>query len=96
MYCSKDTVTGRFKAQKLKGEEIAYVDQVTLVGTKGSQRQCANIRMRYNRNPTIGDKFASRHGQKGVLSIQWPDVDMPFSAATGVELGRASSRAAWC
>ena len=70
------------------------MDQVTLVGTKdgrGNQRQCANIRMRYNRNPTIGDKFASRHGQTGVFSIQWPDVDMPFSAATGEDYmhGRA-------
>ena len=72
----------------MKGEEIAYVDQVTLIGTKDSKsntmRQCANIRRRYNRNPMIGDKFASRHGQKGVLSIQWPDVNMPYSAATGM------------
>jgi len=56
---------------------------VTLVGDKSGLRQHANIKMTYNRNPVIGDKFSSRHGQKGVLSILWPDVDMPYCASTG-------------
>jgi len=50
---------------------INYLDQV-------------NIRFRHPRNPVIGDKFSSRHGQKGVCSQLWPDVDMPFSGNTGM------------
>ncbi|KAL0379916.1 UNVERIFIED_CONTAM: DNA-directed RNA polymerase I subunit [Sesamum angustifolium] len=44
----------------------------------------ANIRLRHPRNPIIGDKFSSRHGQKGVCSQLWPDTDMPFSGVTGM------------
>ena len=28
IYCARDQTTGRYKAHKLKGEEVAYVDQV--------------------------------------------------------------------
>lgn len=31
------------------------------------------------RNPSVGDKFASRAGQKGILSQKWPAEDLPFS-----------------
>ncbi|GLI65505.1 hypothetical protein VaNZ11_009054, partial [Volvox africanus] len=94
-YSTKNELNGKYKCHKLKGEEVAVVDQVTLIGVgakgglertgdTGNRPQRANIRLRFNRNPLIGDKFASRHGQKGVLSILWPDVDMPFCASTGI------------
>ena len=41
--------------------------------------QKIHITIRIPRPPVIGDKFSSRHGQKGVCSQKWPAVDMPFS-----------------
>ena len=65
---SRDTASGRTRTWKLKGEEIAVVDSVAVVGpasgSGGQGVQQANITLRYNRNPVIGDKFASRAGQK--------------------------------
>lgn len=62
--------------------------QVTVVGAGKSRKreapQQANVTLRFNRNPCTGDKFASRAGQKGVLGAQWPDVDMPYCARTGM------------
>ncbi|CCM03352.1 uncharacterized protein FIBRA_05481 [Fibroporia radiculosa] len=76
-----DDTTGRTKFVKYKGDEVAYVDTVRLLGSDAgdSELQKVHISLRITRSPVIGDKFSSRHGQKGVCSQKWPAIDMPFS-----------------
>ena len=47
--------------------------------TGDQECQTISVKLRVTRAPIIGDKFSSRHGQKGVCSQKWPAVDMPFS-----------------
>ena len=81
-----DPDTQRTKHHSLSGEEQAVVTRVAVTGEPRSRGPAsrATVTFRLNRTPVIGDKFASRAGQKGVLGHQWPDIDMPYSAATGM------------
>ncbi|CAN1306662.1 DNA-directed RNA polymerase I subunit 2 [Linum perenne] len=73
---------GTKRHRQKQDTETSYVDNVDVDTKKGSQK--VNIRCRHPRPPIIGDKFSSRHGQKGVCSQLWPDIDMPFSGVTGM------------
>ncbi|KIM25180.1 hypothetical protein M408DRAFT_220951 [Serendipita vermifera MAFF 305830] len=77
----EDDNTGRVKFEKYRGDESGYIDTVRLIGSDAgdSELQKIQITIRIPRSPVVGDKFSSRHGQKGVCSQKWPSVDMPFS-----------------
>lgn len=63
-----------------KGTEVAYVHAVRIIGCDlDAEPRQASITLRYPRIPVVGDKFSSRHGQKGVLSMLWHQCDMPFT-----------------
>lgn len=80
-YCVYDTISRTHSLHTHKSAEPAIVEEVRLLGAEGGTAQCtrATIKLRFNRNPIPGDKFSSRHGQKGVLSRLWPAEDMPFT-----------------
>lgn len=57
-----------------------YIDQV-LVSETDSDQTLVKALIRQTRRPELGDKFSSRHGQKGVCGMIVPQEDMPFNDA---------------
>jgi DNA-directed RNA polymerase II subunit RPB2 len=62
-----------------KTNEETYIDK-NYIDRNGEGYTFAKVRLRTVRKPVIGDKFSSRHGQKGTVGNIIPECDMPFTS----------------
>ncbi|ROT42452.1 DNA-directed RNA polymerase III subunit RPC2 [Sodiomyces alkalinus F11] len=56
----------------------AYIDKV-MISESEKENMVVKVQTRQTRRPELGDKFSSRHGQKGVVGIIVDQEDLPFA-----------------
>lgn len=63
----------------LKADVDGVVDKVFIDYMNTHKHRICKVRISNKRNPALGDKFASRHGQKGTIGMVLRQEDMPFT-----------------
>jgi DNA-directed RNA polymerase II subunit RPB2 len=64
----------------ITSKESGWVDKIMRT-VNANGLKVASVRLRKTKIPEMGDKFASRHGQKGTIGITYRHEDMPFSSS---------------
>ena len=64
--------------KKIKFSTSGIVDKVIVTKNKDNLRT-AKVRIRKNKIPTVGDKYSSRPGQKGMCGLVLEQEEMPFT-----------------
>jgi len=72
------TVKYEDQSKTFRTTEETYIDK-NYTGRNGDGYNFAKVRVRTLRKPVLGDKFSSRHGQKGTCGNIIPECDMPFT-----------------
>jgi DNA-directed RNA polymerase II subunit RPB2 len=65
-------------SKSYKTHEECYVDR-NYINRNGDGYTFCKVKIRAHRKPNIGDKFSSRHGQKGTIGHIINEEDMPFT-----------------
>lgn len=72
------TIKYEDQSKTFRTTEETYIDK-NYTGRNGDGYNFAKVRVRILRKPVFGDKFSSRHGQKGTCGNIIPECDMPFT-----------------